>query len=77
MGNFGYFCHFRCQFEMFFIWKTAIISSEKPTEQRSPAMLRVFNILIHEIYRKFDEICIKTVKIRKFWTFCHFGLIFL
>ena len=53
-----------------FIWKTALISSEKPTGQRIPAMLSVFNILIHEVYRKFDKNSIKTLKIEKFWNFC-------
>ena len=60
------FLHFQCQFEIFFIWKTAFISSEKPTEQRIRAMLSVFNILIHEVYRKFDKNSIKTLKIGKF-----------
>ena len=35
-------------------------------------MLSFFNILIHEVYRKFDKNCIKTLKIEKIWNFCHF-----
>ena len=31
-GKFSVFCHFRCQFEIFFIWKTVISSWGKPTE---------------------------------------------
>ena len=54
-GKFWDFCQFRCQLDFFFIRKTAIISSEKPTGQRSSAMLSVFHILIHEVYRRFDK----------------------
>ena len=35
-------------------------------------MLNVFNILIHDVYRKNDKNCIKTLKVQKFWNFCHF-----
>ena len=35
-------------------------------------MLNVFNILIHDVYRKNDKNCIKTLKVEKFWNFCHF-----
>ena len=34
--------------------------------------LNVFNILIHDVYRKNDKNCIKTLKVQKFWNFCHF-----
>ena len=50
-------------FEMFFIQKTTIISSEKLTGQQIPAMLSVFTILIHEVYRKFDKNSIKPLKV--------------
>ena len=33
----------------------AIISSEKSTGQSISAMLNSFNILVHEVYRKFDQ----------------------
>ena len=49
------FCHFLCQFEIFSHSKTAIISSEKTTVQRIRAILIVFIILFHEVYRKFDK----------------------
>ena len=55
MEIFVAFCHFRGHFEILFILKTAIISSEKPTGQRVGALLSVFNILIHDIYRKIDK----------------------
>ena len=42
-----------------FLWKTAIISSDKPTGQRTSAMLSVFNILIYDIYRKVDKTALK------------------
>ena len=42
-----------------------------------PTMLSVFNILIHELYRKFDKNCIKTLKVEKFCKFCHFWVIFI
>ena len=50
------FCHFRCQFEIHFIQKTAIIPSEKPTGQQIFSSLNVFNNLIHEVYQKLDKI---------------------
>ena len=59
MESFGFFCYFRYQFETFFIWKKAIIFSEKPTGQQMRAMLSVLNILINEVCRKFDKIAYK------------------
>ena len=50
----------------------AIISSEKPIGQQISAMVSVFNILIHEIYRKYDKNCIKTLKIGIFFIFGSF-----
>ena len=73
--NFWAFCPFRCQFEIFFNWKTTVISSEKPTGQQTGAMLRVFNILIHEVYQKLDKIE-KSLKIGSFFGFCHFWVFF-
>ena len=49
-----------------------IIFSEKPTGQQMRAMLSFLNILINEVCRKFDKNCLKLLKIRKFWNFCHF-----
>ena len=71
MESLGFF-YFRYQFETFFIWKKAIIFSEKPTGQHERAMLSVLNILINEVCRKYDKNCSKLLKIRKFWNFCHF-----
>ena len=73
IGNFWDFCHFLCQFEIFSIGKH--ISSEMPTGQRISAMLSVFNILIYEVYRKFDKNCIKTVKIGNFFGFLSFPVL--
>ena len=36
------------------------------------AIMSVCNILITEVYRKFDKNCLKLLKIRKFWRFCLF-----
>ena len=36
------------------------MSPEKPIGQRISAMLSIFNILIHEVYRKINENSIKT-----------------
>ena len=58
IGKLWGFCHFRFQFEIFFIWKTAISSWEKPTEHRICAMLSVFNTLIQDIYPKKIKECI-------------------
>ena len=75
--KFWVFCHFRFQFETFFIQKIEIIFSEKPTGQLIRATLTVFNILVNEVCRKFDKNCLKLLKIRKFWNICHFwGLFF-
>ena len=41
MESFVFFCYFRYQFETFFIWKKAIIFSEKPTGQQMRAMLSI------------------------------------
>ena len=62
-------CHFRCQFETFYFYKTAIMSSEKPAGERSSAILSSFKILIHKNYQKFDLNCKKNDKNREF---CHF-----
>ena len=62
-------CHFRCQFETFYFYKTAIISSEMPAGEPSSAILSSFKILIHENYQKFDLNCKKNDKNREF---CHF-----
>ena len=72
MESFVFFWYFRYQFETFFIWKKAIIFSEKPTGQQMRAMLSVLNILINEVCQKFDKNCLKLLKIGKFWNFCHF-----
>ena len=40
-------------------------------------MLNVFNILIHDVYRKNDKNCIKTLKVEKFGIFVIFLVIFL
>ena len=72
MKSFVFFCYFRYQFETFFIWKKAIIFSEKPSGQQMRAMLSVLNLLINEVCQKFDKNCLKLLKIGKFWNFCHF-----
>ena len=48
------------------------ISSKKTTGQQICSLLTLFNIPIYEVCRKFDKKCIKTLKIGKFWVFCHF-----
>ena len=59
-------------FGVIFFKKNEFISLKNTIGQRIRALLNVFNILIHEVYRKFDKNCIKTLKIEKFWNFCHF-----
>ena len=71
-GKFCVFCYFRYQFETFFIWKEALIFSEKPTGQQMRAMLSVIDILINEVCQKLDKNYLKLFKIGKFWNFCHF-----
>ena len=72
IGKLWVFGHFRFQFEIFFIHKTAILSSGKPTGQQSSAMLRVFNILIHVVYHKFDKNYLETFQIKIFLEFLSF-----
>ena len=77
MESLGIFVIFGVNFDSF-IWKTEIISLEKPTGQRNSAMLSVFNISIHEVCRKFDKNSLKTLKIGNFFVFfCHFSVFFL
>ena len=54
--------------------KTAKNCSEKPTGQHIRALLTLFNVSIHKIYRNFRKNCIKSLEIRKFWDFVHFGV---
>ena len=49
------FLSFSVSMRFFFIGKTAIIFSEKPTGQQISAILGVFNIVILEVYRRTDE----------------------
>ena len=55
-----------------FFLKIAFISLKNTIGQQDRALLNVFNILIHDVYRKNDKNCIKTLKVEKFWNFCHF-----
>ena len=55
---FGFFVIFGFNL-IYFHLENAIISSEKSIGQRIPVILSVFNILIHEVYRKFDQSCPK------------------
>ena len=59
-ANFRHFSH-----------KKLNLSSKKATEPLIFPLLNIF-ILIHDVYRNFDENCIKTIKIGKFWSFCLF-----
>ena len=68
-GKFWVFGYFRCHFETFCIRITAMNSSEKPTGQQYCFLLT--NIPIHEVCRKFDKSCIKTLKIGIILVFCH------
>ena len=51
--------YFRCHFEIFSIGKQQLPFVNKSTGQQVSAMLSVFNILIHKVYRKFDKKCIE------------------
>ena len=55
-----------------FSFKKPHLSLQNTIGQRIRALLNVFNILIHDVYRKNDKNCIKTLKVEKFWNFCHF-----
>ena len=55
-------CHFRCQFETFYFYKTAIISSEMPAGQRISAPLSSFKIQIYEVFQTFYSNCMKMMK---------------
>ena len=66
------FCLFWCQFEIFSTWKPQLYLQKKTTGQQIRSLLTLFNIPIYEVCRKFDKNCIETLKIGKFWAFCHF-----
>ena len=66
--KFWNFCHFFGNFS----FKKPHLSHQNTIGQRIRALLNVFNILIHDVYRKNDKNCIKTLKVEKFWNFCHF-----
>ena len=51
---------------------TAIIFSVRPTGQQTSGMLSNFYFLIHEVYRKFDKNCMKTLKSGLFCFFLSF-----
>ena len=53
-----------------FFPKTALIFLLKTIGQLIRATLNVFNILIHDVYRKIDKKCI--LENGKFWNFCNF-----
>ena len=55
-----------------FSFKKPHLSLQNTIGQRIRALLNVFNIIIHDIHRKNDKNCIKTLKVEKFWNFCHF-----
>ena len=59
-------------FGVIFFWKNAFISLKNTIGQRIRALLNIFNIIIHDVYRKNDKNCIKTLKVKKIWKFCHF-----
>ena len=52
--SFRVFFNFRVNLRLFHSEK-ATISSEKHTGQQIGAMLRIFSILIHEVYRRFNK----------------------
>ena len=49
---------------------------DKPTGQQTRSLLALFNIPIHEICRTFVKYCMETLKVEKFWIFCHFRCLF-
>ena len=49
-----------------FSFKKPHLSLQNTIGQRIRAFLNVFNILIHDVYRKNDKNCIKTLKVEKF-----------
>ena len=54
MENCGFFTIFGDTLRFIYL-ENSFISSEKPPGQRTSAILSIFNILIHEIYQKFDK----------------------
>ena len=68
------FCHFRCQFENFSNFRTAIIFF-KTTGQLTRYLLTLSNISIHAVCRNFNKRPIKTFKVGISWFFVIFGAI--
>ena len=72
--KFCVFCLFRCQFQIFFNLKTAIISSKKTTGQQTRSLTTLFNIPIYEVCRKFDKNCLRTFENWKILFFLSFSV---
>ena len=73
LANFGIFINFGVNLRFFHMENNAYYLFETPTGQRIRAMMSIFNSLIYEVYRKYDENCIKSSKIGSFWFFVIFG----
>ena len=52
-------------------FKNSFLSSKECLGPRILSLLKVFNILSYQIYRKFEKKCIKTLKIGNICRFCH------
>ena len=61
---------------MFSYRKQQIILSKKPTGQQILALLNLFNILISDIYQKFEKPCNEILQNEKFCKLTTFGVIF-
>ena len=69
MENLGTFVIFGVNLRLFSVKKQPLSFRKRLLDNKPCTMLIVFNILVHEFYRKFDKNCLKTLKIWKFLVF--------
>ena len=74
-GKIWIFCLFLCHFEIFFITKQPLSLRKSLLDNKtysSCATLSVFNIVMREIYRNFDQNCRNILKMENILIFCLF-----
>ena len=69
MENLETFVIFGVNLRLFSVKKQPLSFRKRLLDNKPCTMLIVFNILVHEFYRKFDKNCLKMLKIWKFLVF--------
>ena len=61
-----FFDYFGVHVAILFLYKTAFISANNPIGQRNHSRLKVFNVLIYEIFRNLTKVALKREKLVHF-----------